>query len=127
MRLSDYLFGIAEGIKKYYNDLKFPEDDIRKDFHGMIYDLVNNYYYGHVSFELSNKISDGKVLFLEEMHEHKTHIDRLTEVNKIATLSSSFIASLNKQLIIGSWTSFELSITTIADVILTETEKDSLM
>jgi hypothetical protein len=127
MRLSNYLFEIAEERKKFCNELTFPDDDVRRDFHGIIYSVLNLYYYGLVSFELSESISNSKVIFTEDMHQNKAHIDRLVEITRLPMISSSVLSSLNLHAITGAWTAFELCITTIADVVLDENEKNALL
>ena len=80
MRLSNYLLEASEEIKKVIVTLKYPEDDIRRDYHGMIYDVVDNYYLGHIAYELAEEIVKGKIGFDKDLLPFKTHIDRLTGV-----------------------------------------------
>ncbi len=126
MQYSNYLFNVAETIKKYCLELKFPEDDIRNDFHGIVYDLTNNYYYGHVAFELSQEMTNRNIMFDKRLIKNKTHIDRLTEIVKLPMLTTSYLSSLNKQFVIGIWTSFESSVNIIAESVLNDTEKQEL-
>lgn len=126
MKYSEYLFKISEVQKKYCLGLKFPEDDIRTDFHGMVYDLAHNYYCGHVAFELSQEMVKGNVMFNKELYDYKTHIDRLTEIVKLPMLTTSYLSSLNKQYAIGVWTAFETSVSVIAETILSDSEKQEL-
>ena len=126
MKYSEYLLNITEAKKEFCLNLNFLEDDIRVDFHGMVYDLAHNYYCGHVAFELSQEMVKGNVMFNKELFDSKTHIDRLTEIVKLPMLTTSYLSALNKQYIIGVWTAFETSISVIAETILTENEKQEL-
>jgi hypothetical protein len=119
MKESDYLYNVTEALKQECFKLIYPKDDIRRDFYGLIYDIEYHAYTNYISYELSGLIRQGKVLFSEEtFNKYKTHIGRLTEVYKVPILSKSFIHSINIDLIVGSWTAFEYSISSMAENIL---------
>lgn len=127
MKYSDYLLEISEAQKQYCLSLKFPEDDVRTDFHGMVYDVTYNFYCGHVAYELGAEIRNGNVMFNEKIIDSKNHIDRLTEVVKVKMLTTSYLSALNKHFAIGVWTAFELSVTVMASTLLNDNDKQELL
>lgn len=126
MKYSDYLLNVAEAQRKYCLQLNFPEDDIRTDFHGMVYDLTHNYYHGYIIFELAQEMVKGNVTFGKELYKNKIHIDAIIQIAKVPLLKTSYLGSLNKQMTIGVWTAFETSVSIIAEAILTMQEKEEL-
>jgi hypothetical protein len=60
------------------------------------------------------------------MIESKSHIEKLREVATTQGYTTSYQSSLNKNFILGVWTSFETSITIIADNVLSDKEKEEL-
>lgn len=123
MRNSDYIYDRLEKIEKFYKDLTFRPDDIRRDFHGMVQNSVQTFYGGHISNELSQLIKEGRVSFNEDTFDKKKHIDCLV---KIYGASNNSINSLNSTLIISCWGSFEVSLTTLSESLLPQTIKDEL-
>ena len=110
-------------IERHYESLTFPADDIRRDFHGMVSNSIRSFYAGHIASELAQEIGNGNFFFKEELIENRTHFDNLS---KIYTNSDDPIYSLNRHVIIGCWTSFEVSLTTLSEAILPKKEKDEL-
>lgn len=123
MQNSDYIYYRLEKTEKFYQCLTFPSNDIRRYFHGMVQNSVHTFYGGHISNELSQLIKDGQVIFIEDTIDKKKHIDCLI---KIYDNSNNSINSINSTVIISCWGSFEVSLTTLSDALLHQTEKDEL-
>ncbi|MEI6487519.1 MAG: hypothetical protein WCP52_01080 [Bacteroidota bacterium] len=123
MKKSDSILKILTEVESLYKILTFPENDIRRDFHGMVLSALQSFYCGYIASELSQKIADGKVAFDDELIENKTHIDKLL---KTYEKSDGTIYSINRHLILTCWTSFEVSLTTLSEALLPDTEKESL-
>lgn len=123
MKNSDYIIKILTEFEKYNDSLSFPTNDIRRDFHGMVSNSIRSFYAGHIATELAQKISDGKVLFTEDLIRHRSHFDNLVKIYKNSTNS---INSLNRHVVISCWTSFEVSLTTLGEALLPEREKEYL-
>ena len=117
MENSDKILDATEEIKKHIRTLKYPSGDIRYDFFTLIYDVLNNYYYGCVVYELAQLINDHKIAFSEDIYKHKVHIDRITEIAKIPMLERSYKASFNRSVIIDSWSAFEFCVTVTLEAV----------
>lgn len=123
----DNLLEHTEQLKHKINSLHWDKEDVRHGFYGLIYSTLYDYYIGRITFELSSHIGSGKVLFSDDIIYLDQHIYRLREIAKIDRLSHGFSSSLNRNLILGSWTSFETCITLIFNHITTDQDIESLI
>lgn len=114
------------GIRNFVISLTYPENDIRREFFAMAYDNYLNFYHGLVTMVFANEVAAGNVGFHERIHYMKEHVSNLSDLGAEPILNESLFSSINKQIVLGMWTAFELSITVLAESILTESEKDEL-
>ena len=123
MKTSDYIYNKLGTIEVFHQSLTYQQDDIRRDFHGMVQNSVQAFYGGHISNELSRLIKSGQVAFSEDMIADKKHINCLV---KIYGSNDNPVNALNSALIISCWGSFELSVTTLCESLLPQEWKDEL-
>jgi len=120
MQHLDYIKDQLELIKVRINKLDFKEDDIRKDFHGLIWDVLDNYYRGFTYFALTKYIADGQVKFDKELENLEDHLKHLTGVMSDPELFASARNNLNRSIILDSWSVFEFCVSIITGYILKE-------
>jgi hypothetical protein len=125
MRNSDFIIDWINNLKKDINESNFKDDDIRKDFLGLLNDIAYCYYRPYLLIEISTLIHQ-KRINLDDFKNNK-HIDAVRALIKNKTSYKSHFNSLNRQLIVDSWSAFELSTTTFCEKICDENELNKLL
>jgi hypothetical protein len=122
----DNLLEQIKGIEKYQQNLSFPENDVRRDFHGLILDIVQNYYWNNCAYEFYFQMGEKNIGFAakEGVGSLTPHINRLADIPK--KNQRSYLNNMYRSLILGTWTSFELAVSTIVDAIVSGQEKERL-
>lgn len=123
----NYLLEQTEKLKSKIKNLDLNEEDVRHGFYGLMYSITYDYYIGRVTFELSRQIGSGKVFFSKDIYDLEQHINRLQEIYKIDLLRHDFNSTLNRNLILGSWTSFETCVSLIFNHYTTETDIEGII
>jgi hypothetical protein len=127
MKDADFILNWTEDLKAEIKSLAFAHDDIRKNYFELTYDVAYCYYRGFILLDFSDFINNGYIVFKKEIYENKIHIDRVAETTKNPILKKSHFNSLNRNFLIDAWSTFELCVTTIAEAITTEDEKNKLL
>ena len=110
------------------NSKKYPDDDIRADFFGMLYDHLNNYYKGYLTAELARNFQNKNLLASPEFSQANAHhLKAFIEIDTVKLFNTSFISNLNRRFIIDTWSTFELSINLVAVAVLDKATIDSLL
>lgn len=125
MEETDMMLKWCDDLKEEIGKLPFHEDDIRVGFFGSLHDVGYSYYRGFVLFDLSDCINDGKVMF--DGSVDGKHFIRTTELSQIEILSDSYYHSLNRNLLISSWSNFEFCVNTFCKAVTNPSEKDALL
>ena len=125
MQNSDFILDWTENLKKEIAELPFNEDDIRKDFFGLLYDACDNYYKGYLLLEFSTFINEGKISFDNSIS--KVHVSRVLEIARYPILTASHLHYLNRNLLFDAWSTFELAVTTFCIALANEHEKEKLL
>ena len=123
----DFLLSKTEDQKDYIRSLDYDKSDIRHSFYGLFYSITYDYYLGHISLNMASLISEKKVFFDEKTTGYSVHYARLREIQTIEELYYGFIGSLNRNLILSTWTTFELSISDIFDAIIDRETKTKII
>lgn len=123
----DMMLKWSEDLKNEINDLPFKEDDVRKDFLGLLYDIGYTYYRAYMLFDIMYFMSEGRITFDESVYHYKTHFERGMEIAQTPGFAKSYYNSLNRNFLVSTWSNFELCVTTLCDAISTEEEKSKLL
>ena len=126
MKETDYILKWTEDLKAEVANLPFDKDDIRKGFFELLYDVAYQFYQGHILLDVSKHINNGKIAFDESINSFSKHINRLVETSKLPILTTGYCNSLNRNLLISTWSNFELCVTTFCNAIASESEKEKL-
>lgn len=127
MKESNFILQWTEDIKTEINGLPFDSDDIRKDYFGLLYDIAYSYYRGYILLDFADFINKGKILFDQSIYSYKTHVDRVAETPKHPVLTAGYFNSLNRNLLIGAWSNFELCVTTLCAAISDNNELEKML
>lgn len=128
MKDSNFIFNWTERLKSEISLMPFSEDDIRKDFISLIYDVSYAFYRGFILLKISELINKHQIAFDTKVYnDFKIHAGRISETVNHPTLITSHINALNRQLLVDSWSTFELCITTLCESVLNENEKEKLL
>lgn len=127
MNETDFILKWTEDLKSEISTLNFQENDMRKDFFGLLHDVSFCYYLGYISYNISKFINQGQVEIKEKVSNYQVHIDRLAEISNHPLLSAGHFNSLNRNLIIDSWSAFELCITTFSSALCEPLELEKLL
>ncbi|MFD2727467.1 hypothetical protein [Hyunsoonleella rubra] len=119
------LLEITDEIKQDCFDLKesWHEDDVRHSFFGLFYTTIYDFYIGKVAYRMSEYIGSGDIKFTREVINFKSHAKRLFEIQDNNMLSIGYNNKLNRDVYIGTWTSFETSIAILFENLSTDTDK----
>ncbi|MFK5981529.1 MAG: hypothetical protein QM499_01345 [Flavobacteriaceae bacterium] len=123
----DRLLEFTEEIKNEIAKLELHSDDVRHSFYGLFYTNIYDYYIGKVSYQFADFIKTGDVKFTEKVFPFNIHAQRLYEISKIDLLSNGYHGKLNRNIIFGVWTSFELSISLIFEHLATENDLEIII
>ncbi|WP_425628800.1 hypothetical protein [Cellulophaga lytica] len=125
MKNSDFIIKWVDKLKTEMNELPFVEDDIRMDFFGMINDIAYCYYRPYLLYEISNLTNDNKLDF-GSLKDNK-HIKAIEALSKNSVSKKSHFNSLNRNLILDAWSTFEISVNTFCQGVCDEGEIDKLL
>lgn len=123
----DELLALTENIKIEISELVWHEDDVRHSFFGLYYSGIYDFYIGKTTFRLAEYLGQGKVAFTGDIFDFNPHAKRLYEIQGHPMLSAGFHNDLNRNVIFGTWTAFEFSISLIFDYLVTDHEYESII
>lgn len=126
MNLDD-LLQTTNNLQAEINELNWNENDVRHSFYALFYSSVYQFYLGKSVFHLTYLISKQKVFFNEDVLYYEKHVKRLHEIPISPILARGYDGNLSRQIILGTWTTFELSVSLIFDYIVNEHEFNSLI
>lgn len=121
------LLAFKDKLKVKIEKAPFNENDIRKDFLGLIWDILHNYYKGYCLLLISDLINTNKIALDKSIYDHKPHFDKVCELTKVDILKQGQINYLNRGLLIDVWSTFELCVTTFTNGIVNDDEKEKLL
>ncbi len=127
MRNSDYILNWTEDLKKEIALLPFDKEDIRTEFFNFIYDIAYTYYIGNLTLALSDIKRENHMSFDRKVAAFEPHIHKLDELTKKEELSYTYLNSLNRNLFLGAWSTFELCTTLLCDAVVSSEEKEKLL
>ncbi|MFD2543761.1 hypothetical protein ACFSSB_15650 [Lacinutrix gracilariae] len=123
----DKLLEYTENLKEEIAEIKLHSDDVRHSFFGLFYTNIYDYYIGKASYRLAEFIGNGDVKFTERVYPFNIHAQRLFEIQDFDLLSVGYHGNLNRNIIFGVWTSFELSISLIFEHLATENDLEIII
>lgn len=122
---SNFILEWIEKLKIEIKSTSFVEDDIRRDFYEMIADSVHCYYRPYLLLNISILANEQKLDFSNLLgEEHFKAIKALT-INPMS--KKSHINSLNRNLILDAWSTFEVCISTFCKGVCNEIEIEKLL
>jgi hypothetical protein len=123
----DYILEWTENLKAEIKRSYFSHQDIRRDFLKLIYDISYSYYRASTIFDLANFIVTGKILFKEELSYYSEHFQRIADTTNKEQLQRTHLHYLNRSLLIDSWSTFELCVTTFCAGIVSAEKLEKLL
>lgn len=123
----DNLLQITNNHQAEIKELTWHEDDVRHSFYGLYYSTLYDYYLGKSTFRLMQLIVQGDVMFTQNIIDYHPHAQRLHEIPRSAILSTGYHGDLSRNIILGTWTAFELSISLIFDFLANDFEYDNIV
>lgn len=126
MTLND-LLQITNNLQTEVKELTWHEDDVRHSFFGLYYSTLYDFYLGQSTFKLMQLIVQGDVMFTKNIVDYQPHAQRLHEIPRSSILSNGYHGDLNRNIILGTWTTFELSISLIFDFLVNDFEYDDIV
>lgn len=127
MRNIDFISQWLNNLKAEIETLPFQENDVRKDFFGMLFSCVNVFYLGYMQFDFSDFIKNGIITFDNSKTDYDIHKNRLSEIYKHPYLRDEYNNFLNRSLFIDVWSNFELCVTTLCKALSNVEETDKLL
>jgi hypothetical protein len=123
----DTLLEYTEKIKEEISELELHSDDVRHSFFGLYYSSIYDFYIGKTSYRLAEFIGKGDVKFTEQVYPFNIHAQRLFEIQDLELLSRGYHGNLNRNIILGVWTSFELSISLLFEHLVTKSDLELII
>ena len=123
----DKLLEYTEKIKEEIGKLKLHPDDVRHSFFGLYYSNIYDYYIGKTSYKVAEFIGNGDIQFTKKVYSFRNHAERLFEVQNLELLSRGYHGNLNRNIIFGVWTSFELSISLLFEHLTTKDDLEIII
>lgn len=125
MKYSDFIIDWVEKLKVEINESKFQNDDIRKDFFVLLNDVAYSYYRPFLLIEISILINQNR-LNIDNFKTNKHFESIKALINNELSYKSHFNA-LNRQIIVDSWSVFELCVNTFCEKLCNENELNKLL
>ncbi len=123
----DFLLLKTEKVKEEIHSLEYDKADVRHSFFCLFYTIVYDYYLGQVSYTLSKLMSQERVLFHEQDTGFSNHFSRITQIARIELMELGYFGTLNRNVILNSWTAFELSLSDIFNTVCSDSVKNKLI
>lgn len=123
----DDLLQITNNHQAEVKELTWHEDDVRHSFFGLYYSTLYDFYLGKSTYRLMQLIVQGDVMFTKNIIDYHPHAQRLHEIPRSAILSTGYHGDLSRNIILGTWTTFELSISLIFDFLVNDFEYDNIV
>ena len=102
----------------------YPKNDVRIDFFNLIANLTYQYYLEQIALESSALFKNEKLRCTELNFYHK--INDFVKLAENEVLAKSYLNSTNRGLLIDSWSSFEVCLSSICDKFFSEKDKLSI-
>ncbi|CAM3788347.1 hypothetical protein FLGE108171_15065 [Flavobacterium gelidilacus] len=125
MKNSDFIIEWVDKLKFEMDCLTFMEDDIRKDFYGLINDVAYCYYRPWLLYEISFLTNQEKLEF-GSLNEN-IHIKAIKALTKNSVSSTSHFNSLNRNFILDAWSTFEICVNTFCEGVSNAYELERLL
>ncbi len=125
MKNSDFIIEWVEKLKSEMDGLPFIEDDIRKDFYGLINDAAYCYYRPYLLYEISTLTNKKKLDF--GILKENMHVKAIEALTKNSTSAKSHFYSLNRNFILDAWSTFEICVNTFCEGVCNEKEIEKLL
>lgn len=125
LKNSDFIIEWTEKLKSEMEKIPYIEDDIRKDFYGLINDTAYCYYRPYLLFEISELANLQKLDFGDL--KNSKHVKAIETLTKNSTNKKSHLHSLNRNFIVDAWSTFEICVNTFCEGVSTEAEIDKLL
>ena len=123
----NYILEWTENLKTEIRESKFADEDIRKDFLKLIFSISYNYYTASTIFDLANFIIAGKIQFKAELSYYNEHFKRIADTANKELLQRTHLHNLNRSLLIYSWSTFELCVTTFCAAVIPQEKLEKLL
>jgi len=123
----DFILDWTKKLKQEIQAIDFLDDDIRKDYFRMTHDVAYCYYEGYSLFKIFGIINQHDAYFHNSIIPYEKHFQQLRELATKQTLQRSYVNSLNRNLLIGAWSTFEFCVTALCEGILDEKETEKLL
>lgn len=125
MQNSDFIIKWVESLKQDLNNAPYVEDDIRKDFFGMVIDSAYVYYRNFLLIEISILINRKKI-DLKKLAKNQ-HLIGVTVLIKNERSHQSHNNAMNRQFLIDTYSTFEMCVTALCQYTCAEEENQKLL
>lgn len=123
----DQLLEVTNNCQAEVNQLTWTDEDVRHSFYALFYSSLYQYYLGKSVFHLTRLIDGGCVFFDQSVLDYEPHANRLREIPQSGILSTGYHGNLGRQIVLGTWTTFELSISLMFDYLIDDKNYNSLI
>lgn len=125
MKNSDFIIDWVENHRSIVKQFAFVENDVRLDFFGLINDIAYCYYRNYLLFEISTLMSQKKISV--DFVKNNKHIKAVEFLTRGKETSLSHFNSMNRQLLVDSWSTFEMCLNIFATSVLNQEEINKLL
>lgn len=123
----DFLLDWTEKQKEMIREIKYPANDVRKDFFKLSYTNVYHYYIGYFNLFTSHTAKDGYLKLDDSLSNFKIHVDRWAEISHFPVLERGNFNTLNQRLFVFAWSIFELAVSTFFAAVADEEELQKIL
>lgn len=116
MKSSDFISDWIKNLRLEAGSLTLQEDDVRLSFFALINDIAHCYYRNYLLVEISTLINQKKIRY-DSIKDNK-HLKIIEALIKNERSYASHFNSMNRQLLVDSWSTFELCLNTFSEAIL---------
>ncbi len=123
----DFILQEIKTFEDFQKHLHYAENDVRKDYYGMIKNIMTSYYRKYSFVILAKDIREGRIMFGNDCETGKDHIDSLYAIWSSDISVFDLRNNINRGFITDNLSIFETAISTILDNVLPDDEKQALL
>ena len=113
----------SEELRLKADSSNHPQNDVRIDFFNLMANIAHHYHLERISLELPDLFADGKLLCKDSKFFHNQINDFMVLLEKENVPYRFFSNSINRGLIIDTWSSFEVCLYSICSKVFLEEDK----
>jgi len=123
---SEFILNKIKLLQDEINSFKYNSNDVRDYFYGMLQSNLVSYARGYLFLEISKNIKSNALPVPQDIISYR-QFDLITKSSETFKNEVAYLSHYHRNLLISSWSSFELLITSVCETLLDPITKELLL